>query len=55
MNKHNELRAKVANGEEHRGVDGGQPNAATMRQMEWSDQLAEGAQRYVPFIYKLIT
>ena len=46
MNKHNELRAKVANGEEQRGLDGPQPKAANMRQMEWNDELAEIAQRY---------
>ena len=46
LNKHNELRALVANGEEERGVDGGQPKATNMRELVWCDKLAEVAQRY---------
>ena len=45
LEKHNELRAKVANGQEKRGVDGGQPRAANMRKLIWNDELAEIAQR----------
>ena len=45
MNKHNELRAKVANGQEPKGRDGPQPDAANMRKMKWNDQMAEIAQR----------
>ena len=43
--KHNELRALVASGEETQGVGGGQPAAADMREMVWSDELATVAQR----------
>ena len=46
MSKHNELRSKVANGQEDRGVDGAQPKAANMVELVWSDELAEVAQRY---------
>lgn len=46
VNKHNQLRAKIANGKEQKGVDGSQPKAANMRQMVWNDQLAEVAQRW---------
>ena len=37
---HNELRSKVANGKEERGIDGPQPRAANMRQLVWSNTLA---------------
>merc|ERR1712136_130923 len=47
LNKHNELRSLVANGEEERGVDGGQPKATNMRELTWNDELAEVAQRWV--------
>ena len=46
LDKHNELRSLVANGEEERGVDGVQPKAANMREMVWNDELAVVAQRY---------
>ena len=46
VSKHNELRAKVANGQETQGVDGAQPKAANMMELVWSDELAEVAQRY---------
>ena len=45
IDKHNELRSIVANGEETLGVGGGQPSAANMRKMVWSDDLAVVAQR----------
>ena len=35
LNKHNELRAKVANGQET-----GQPSATNMKKLKWSDELA---------------
>ena len=44
---HNELRKKVAKGEEERGIDGQQPKAANMRKLVWNDELAKIAQRYV--------
>jgi len=43
---HNRLRAKLARGEEKRGVPGPQPPAANMRAMEWDDELATVAQRH---------
>lgn len=51
VSKHNELRAKVANGQEDRGVDGAQPKAANMMELVWSDDLAEVAQRYNSLIF----
>ena len=45
VNKHNELRSKVAKGKEKNGVDGGQPKASNMRKLVWNDELAEVAQR----------
>merc|ERR1719284_2267483 len=45
--KHNELRAKIANGKEKRGVDGRQPKAANMRELKWNDELAKIAQRWI--------
>ena len=47
VEKHNELRSKIARGDELRGVaNKPQPSATNMRQMIWSDELAEVAQRY---------
>ena len=46
VKKHNELRSKVANGDETNGVGGGQPTASNMRSMVWSDELAKIAQRW---------
>ena len=46
VSKHNELRAKVANGQETQGADGAQPKAANMKELVWSDEVAEAAQRY---------
>jgi len=47
VDKHNELRAKVANGKETRGNDGTQPKAANMRKLVWNEELAEIAQRWI--------
>ena len=47
---HNKLRAKIANGEEKRGLSGPQPPAANMRMLTWNDDLALVAQRFA--IYK---
>jgi len=47
VDKHNELRAKVANGKETKGNDGTQPKAANMRKLVWNDELAEIAQRWI--------
>jgi uncharacterized protein YkwD len=41
LNKHNELRAKVANGQQI-----GQPPAANMKKLKWSSELASIAQRW---------
>ena len=48
VQKHNELRSRIANGKEMLGQPKGigQPKASNMRQLEWNDQLAEIAQRY---------
>merc|ERR1711962_508057 len=47
VEKHNELRSKIARGDELRGVENKpQPSATNMRQMIWSDELAEVAQRW---------
>jgi len=47
VDRHNELRAKIANGKEKRGVDGRQPKAANMRKLVWNDELAKIAQRWI--------
>ena len=43
---HNKLRAKIANGEEKRGLSGPQPPAANMKMLTWNDDLALVAQRF---------
>ncbi|XP_043244530.1 venom allergen 5.02-like [Amphibalanus amphitrite] len=43
---HNELRSRVAMGQERAGAPGPQPPAADMIQMVWDDQLAAVAQRW---------
>ncbi|XP_064114200.1 uncharacterized protein LOC135220714 [Macrobrachium nipponense] len=43
---HNNLRAKVARGEETEGNPGPQPPAANMRELVWNDQLAEVAEAW---------
>jgi len=47
LRKHNELRAKVANGLETQGSPSPQPSAANMLEMRWNSQLAEVAQGWV--------
>ena len=47
VDKHNELRRLLAKGEEGRGIGGGQPPAANMREMVWDEELATIAQRWV--------
>ena len=42
---HNDLRRKVANGEETRGLDGAQSSATNMNALVWDDELATVAQR----------
>merc|ERR1711872_183391 len=44
LEKHNELRRKVAKGEENQAKQ--QPKAANMREMVWNDELAAIAQRW---------
>ncbi|XP_033607394.1 venom allergen 3-like [Cryptotermes secundus] len=46
VRKHNELRSKVANGQEHKGNPGPQPPASNMAELVWDDELAEIAQRW---------
>ncbi|KAL7299647.1 hypothetical protein TKK_0007408 [Trichogramma kaykai] len=43
---HNELRMKVARGEELRGAPGPQPAATNMQMLEWDDELAQTAQKW---------
>ena len=49
VQKHNDLRARVANGDETLGKPEGtgQPKASNMRQLVWNDELAVVAQRYL--------
>ena len=44
VDKHNELRRKVAKGEETQGKPGPQPSATNMREMSWDADLAQAAQ-----------
>jgi hypothetical protein len=46
IDEHNRLRRIVAKGQETRGVGGGQPAAADMFELKWSDELAKVAQRW---------
>ena len=46
LDKHNELRRRVAKGEETSGLSGPQPAAANMRKMVWSEELETVAQRW---------
>ena len=46
VNLHNKLRARVALGEESRGLTGPQPPAADMMELIWDDELAAVAQRW---------
>ncbi|KAL7299648.1 hypothetical protein TKK_0007409 [Trichogramma kaykai] len=44
---HNRLRMKVARGEELRGAPGPQPAATNMQMLEWDEELAQTAQKWV--------
>jgi len=46
LSTHNELRQKVAKGEETRGTPGPQPGATNMYELRWNCELAEVAQRW---------
>jgi len=46
LDKHNELRRKVAKGEETNGAPGPQPAAANMRKLVWNTELEAVAQRW---------
>jgi hypothetical protein len=46
VNKHNELRRKVANGKEEKGNPGPQQPASNMAEFVWDDELAEIAQSW---------
>ena len=54
VDKHNELRRKVAKGLETRGVNGGQPKAADMFELVWDPVLAASAQRLDPTLKKMV-
>ncbi len=43
---HNQLRSKVAQGQEGRGQPGPQPPAANMMELTWDEELARIAQRW---------
>ncbi|XP_044760984.1 venom allergen 3-like [Coccinella septempunctata] len=47
LDAHNTVRNKVASGSEKRGANGSQPSAANMRRLEWDNELASIAQRWV--------
>ena len=46
LDKHNELRRRVAKGEETGGINPPQPAAANMRKMVWNEELEAVAQRW---------
>jgi len=47
LDRHNDLRRRVAKGEETGGINPPQPQAANMRKLVWDAELAEIAQRLV--------
>ena len=46
LDKHNELRRRVAKGEETGGMNGPQPGASNMKKLVWSAELESVAQRW---------
>ena len=46
LDKHNELRRRVAKGEETNGINGAQPAASNMKKMVWNEELEAVAQRW---------
>jgi len=46
VDKHNELRRKVAKGEETQGLYQGQPGASDMNELVWDDEVADMAQTW---------
>lgn len=46
LDKHNELRRRVAKGEETGGINAPQPGASNMRKLVWSTELESVAQRW---------
>lgn len=46
LKTHNDLRTKIARGQEKQGNPGPQPKATNMRELVWNDQLAEVAQAW---------
>ena len=46
LERHNELRRKVAKGQETGGINAPQPAAANMRKLVWNTELEEIAQRW---------
>ena len=46
LNIHNNLRRRVAKGQEGKGKGGGQPAAANIFELQWDETLAKTAQRY---------
>lgn len=46
LDEHNRLRARVANGQEKRGLNGEQPPSSNMRRLVWDNELANIAQAH---------
>ena len=46
LDKHNELRRRVAKGEETGGINGPQPGASNMKKLVWNSELETIAQRW---------
>ncbi|GFG39137.1 hypothetical protein Cfor_06445, partial [Coptotermes formosanus] len=46
LDAHNNVRKKIAKGQETRGTSGPQPTAANMRKLVWDEELATVAQRW---------
>ena len=46
VDKHNELRRKVAKGQESQGSPGPQPGASNMNELVWDDEVARVAQMW---------
>ena len=50
LDKHNELRAQVANGQQD-----GQPGASNMKKLKWDDELAANGKFYILRVYNSLS